>query len=299
MCRVLRHLPACCFIVEIFTANASAVAGRNAGRGAMHQVLHWLHRLSDSETLALVLITMTLAMMAAPRLGQTLLRLSDRKERDEAIFSAFGTVISMLSVVLAFSLVQANNTLREFQNKVTKEAAALEALDRTLLTIGKPGFAQLRPRLAAYAQSIVTDEWPRLADGERSAITDDLFNALAKGVHDLSPDDARQQTMYAELVKTLDELADLREELLAGADPETSGLPVFFWSTILGLITVAFCLAMLTIPTLGRTVAVGAAAAAIALLLAFVIIVDIPFEGDTSVSSRPLQKALTINVRRQ
>jgi hypothetical protein len=266
---------------------------------AMHQILHWLHKLSDPQILALVLITMTLAMMAAPRLGQKLLRLPERKERDEAVFSAFSAVISMLGVVLAFSLVQANNTLREFQGKVTKEAAALEVLDRALLRIGKPGFADLRPSLAAYGQSMVSDEWPKLSSGERSALTDDFFNVLSKGVHDLSPDDARQQTVYAELIKTLDELADLREERLAGADPETSGLPIFFWSTIVGLIAVAFCLATLTIPSLGRTVAVGAAAAAIALLLAFVIIVDIPFEGDTSVSSRPLQKALLINAKRQ
>lgn len=268
-------------------------------REAMHQVLHWLHKLRDPEILALVLITITLAMMAAPRFGQILLRLPERKERDDAVVSAFSAVVSMLGVVLAFSLVQANNTLREFQSKVTKEAAAFEVLDRALLRIGKPGFAELRPGLAAYGQSLVTDEWPKLAGGGRSEMTDDLFNALTKGIHDLSPDDARQQTMYAELVKTLNELGVLREELLAGADPEISGLPMFFWSTILGLIAVAFCLATFMIPTLGRTVAVGASAAAIALLLAFVIIVDMPFEGDTSVSSTPLQKALLINAKRQ
>jgi hypothetical protein len=268
-------------------------------RGAMHQVLHWLHKLGDVQILALVFITMTLAMMAAPRLGQIVLRLPERKERDEAVVSAFSAVVSMLGVVLAFSLVQANNTLREFQGKVTKEAVALEVLDRALLMTGKPGFADLRPRLAAYGQSMVTDEWPRLSGGERSAATDDLFNALVKGVRDLGPDDARQQTMYAVLVRTLDELADLREERLAGADPDTSGLPLFFWSTILGLIAVAFCLATFTVPSLGRTVAVGASAAAIAMLLAFVIIVDVPFEGETSVSPRPLQKALLINAKRQ
>jgi hypothetical protein len=265
----------------------------------MHQVLHWLHKLSDAQILALVLTSLTLAMMAAPRLGRTLLRLPERKERDEAVANAFSAVVSMLGVVLAFSLVQANNTLREFQGKVTKEAVALEVLDRSLLTIGKPAFAELRPRLAAYGQSMVADEWPSLAGGGRSARTDDLFNTLAKGIHDLNPDDARQQTIYAELIRTLDELADLREELLAGADPETSGLPSFFWSTIVGLIAVAFCLATMTVPALGRTVAVGAAAAAIAMLLSFVIIVDVPFEGETSVSSRPLQKALLVNAGRR
>ena len=105
--------------------------------------------------------------------------------------------------------------------------------------------------------------------------------------------------MYGELVKALDDLANIREELITGADPETSGLPAFFWATIVGLIAVAFCLATLATASLGRTVAVGAAAAAIALLLAFVIIVDIPFEGETSVSPRPLEKALMINAKRR
>src|SRR5215469_3412659 len=139
-----------------------------ARRGAMHRVLHWLHKLSDPEILGLVLPTMTFAMMAAPQLGKRLLRLPDRKERDEAVFSAFNAVVSMLGVVLAFSLVQANATLRTLEGKVMKEAAAFEALDRALLRIGKPGFAELRPSLAAYGQSIIADEWPKLSAGERS-----------------------------------------------------------------------------------------------------------------------------------
>jgi hypothetical protein len=265
----------------------------------MHQVLHWLHKLNDPEILTLVLATVTLAMIAAPQLGRKLLRFPERKERDEAAFSAFNAVVSMLGVVLAFSLVQANSTLRTLEGKVVKQAAAFEALDRALLRIGKPGAAELRPSLAAYGQSVVTDEWPKLSAGERNAKTDDLFNALSKGIHGLISEIDRQQTMYVELVKLLDDLADFREELLSDADPETSGLPVFFWTTILGLIGVAFCLATLTVPTLGRTVAVGAAGAAIALLLAFVVIVDMPFEGDTSVSPRPLQKALVLNAKRR
>jgi hypothetical protein len=259
--------------------------------------LHWLHKLRDPEILALVLTTVTLAMMAGPHLGRTFL-MPDRKERDEAAFSAFSAVVSMLGVVLAFSLVQANATLRTLEGKVVKQAAAFEALDRALLRIGKPGFAELRPSLAAYGQSIVTDQWPKLTAGERSVTTDGVFITLSKGVNALIPQNERQQPMYLELVKLLDDLADFREELLSDADPETSGLPAFFWTTILGLITVAFCLATLTAPSLGRTVAVGAAGAAIALLLAFVIIVDIPFEGDTSVSPKPLQKALILNAKR-
>jgi hypothetical protein len=80
------------------------------------------------------------------------------------------------------------------------------------------------------------------------------------------------------------ELPGLREELVSRANPETSGLPVLFWSAILGLIAAGFCLAAFTAPTLGRTVAAG---------------VRLPFEGDTSVSPRPLQKAPILHAKRQ
>jgi hypothetical protein len=97
-----------------------------------------------------MLLAMAIAMTAAPHLGQKLLRPPENKQRDEAAFSAFGAVISILGFVLAFSLVQANSKFHELEGKVAKEAAAFEGLDRVLLRIGKPGFADLRPVMANY-----------------------------------------------------------------------------------------------------------------------------------------------------
>jgi hypothetical protein len=54
----------------------------------------------------------------------------------------------------------------------------------------------------------------------------------------------------------------------------------------------------LTADSLGRMVGVGAPAAAVALLLAFVIIVDVPFEGETSVTPHAIQNALARNAHR-
>lgn len=135
-----------------------------------------------------------------------------------------------------------------------------------------------------------------LPNGERSEAASAAYTELSKGIRAIGPDaTTRQQAMYRELLKALDDLFDLREEIISDSE---LGLPKFFWVTTLGLLTLGVVLAALTASNIGRTVGVGAPAAAVALLLAFVIIVDLPFEGETSVGSDSIKKMLTINAHR-
>jgi hypothetical protein len=257
-------------------------------------VLHWLHQVSDLTILIAVVSAITGLAMLAPHVGRHVLRFPISGGRDDAAFDAYKAVMSMVGVVLAFSLVQANNNLRQFEVTVAKEGAAIAATDRALLRIGKPELSQLRPLLASYAREVI-NEWPLLAQGERSSAADDAYTALSKRARAIGPDDTRQQAMYNELLKGLDDLSDLREEILADSE---YGLPTFFWITICCFLALGLVLAALTTSTLGRTVGAGALAAGVALLLAFVIIVDLPFEGETKVSPKPIEKAIVANAHR-
>jgi len=261
----------------------------------LHMLFSWLHKFSDLTILAVVVFVVTGLTMAAPYFGRFVLRLKPNAERSTAAFDAFKAIISMVGVVLAFSLVQANGNLRDVQTTVAKEATTLMTTDRILLRIGKPEFAAMRPLLDAYGSALVVSEWPCLATGCRSADADEAFTQLSKKIRSIGPDDARQQSMYSELLKAIDDLADLREQILADTD---LSLPEFFWVTNFGLLIIAFGLGALTECTLAQTVGLGSAATAIALLLAFVIIVDRPFEGETSVKSSSIEKALVINSHR-
>jgi len=82
--------------------------------------------------------------------------------------------------------------------------------------------------------------------------------------------------MYGELLKQMDDLSELREQVIEASD---ISLPNFFWITTAGLLIVALGLASATSDSLKQRVAVAATAAAVALLLTFVIIIDRPFEG--------------------
>jgi hypothetical protein len=245
----------------------------------------------DLAILAWVVVVLTGVAMLAPQFGRRALRWGEDRVREDAAFDGYKAVASMIGVVLAFSLVQANGVLRSLDDVVAKEAATISTTDRVLQRIGQPQLGDLRPALAAYGQSIVNDEWPRLALGQRNPATDDAFAVVSKAIRSATPTDSRQQAMYNELLRNLDNLADLREQIVAATD---EGLPHFFWITVLGLMVVCGGLAAVSGAGLSRAVGLGGPATAIALLLAFVIIVDKPFEGETSVKPTAIVKMLVL-----
>ena len=259
-------------------------------------MLHLLHKLPDLGILAVVLIVTVALSAMAPVAGAKLFGFGDNKERDDAAFDAFKSVMSMAGVVLAFSLVQANENLRSIQTTVGKFAASVSTADRVLLRIGQPQFAQLRPVLAAFGDTVIADEWPRLAAEERSEKADALYSRLSASTRAIEPKTPREQAMFNELLRSLDEISDNRELVIEDAD---ISLPGFFWVTVIGLMAIGSLLSMLTHPTLPRRAGIAATTAAVGLLLAFVIIVDGPFEGETSVSNRPIQTALAIDAHRK
>jgi hypothetical protein len=257
-------------------------------------ILHLLHQSPDVSILALTVIVVTGIMMLAPHFGRRVLRLPKNDERDDAAFGGFKAVMSVTGIVLAFLLVQANGNLQAVDATVAREAAVISITDRAMLRFGKPEATALRPVLADYGAAVV-DEWPLLARSERSEAADAAYTALSKKTRAVVPDDTRQEAMYHELLKDLDDLSDLREEVLAESDYR---LPTIFWVTACSLLVLGVALAASTASSLGRTVGVGAPAAAVALLLAFVIIVDVPFEGETSVTPHAIQSALERNAHR-
>jgi hypothetical protein len=258
-------------------------------------ILHLMHRLPDLLILAITVVVLTGLAMAAPFVSRHVFGLPTHEKRNSAALDSYKAVMATVAFVLAFSLVQANGNLHSVDALVDKEAATISATDRVLLRLGKPELAALRPALVKYARTLIDDEWPLLTVGQRSTAADDAFTALSRAARELAPDNARQEAMYNELLRDLDDIADFREQIIGVTD---EGLPGFFWITISGLLAIGLFLAGLVGGDLINTIAVGATAAAIGLLLAFLIVVDLPFEGETSVRPTSIEKALVVIARR-
>src|SRR5207342_1176546 len=81
----------------------------------------------------------------------------------------------------------------------------------------------------AYAQSIVSDEWPKLSEHDNSQPTADLFRALSRQILAIQPTPGRGTVIYGDLVRIADQLAESRQERLEATN---LGLPPIFWWVI-------------------------------------------------------------------
>ena len=248
---------------------------------------NWLYSLPDVG-IALLLGAVGACLLAGvPFLREKLLRIQVLDD-DESEFAskALNVVIGFTGVVLAFSLVQAHNNLRNLEAQVGTEAHNLAQLDRLLVRYGDPGSGAIRTSLRDYANSIVRDEWPELRKGRPSARTAALFRPISRGVLAIDPPPGRQSLIYAEMLKKADDIAaDRKARVVAATKLE---LPGIFWETIVALLITLLLLAAFSEATFGRAVALGAQGFSLALLVALVFIYDEPFKGQSSVSSEPI-----------
>lgn len=255
----------------------------------MTEITHWLTRLPEFLSFAIVLAVLVSAVCVAPRL----LRRPVSRLRIEAqagsVIDAYKAVIGFLGLVLAFSLVQAQTNYRASEELVVREANAIGNVDRSLARFGDPRMSGLRPPLLEYAKAVVGEEWRVMSSGGRSARADALYVQVSRPARAVDVVDPRQQAIFNEILRGLDDVADFRESRLNAA---SVGLPGLFWDVVTALFILLVILSALVAPTLDRALMMGGMVAGLGLVLALVIIVDLPFEGDVAVQPRALNRVI-------
>lgn len=191
-------------------------------------------------------------------------------------------------MVLAFSLVQAQGNLRAVQKTVNMEALQLNQLDRLAISYG-PDLTAVRQTAHDYAQSVVSDEWPRLAKHGYSPRSTELFRMLSQRVLSIQPTATRENIIYGDLVRMTDQLAESRELRLAESD---LALPPIFWEVI-GSLTILLII-FAGFVNARHAMSLGGLGAGVALLIALVFIFDQPFLGDSSVRPTAIVNVIQI-----
>ena len=173
----------------------------------------FLYSLSDLSVTILFASVAAIAFIAAP-----LLRVRLLGHVSEATSETARTTMTMITgftgAVLAFSLVQAQGNLRSVERVVAAEAMQLDQADRLLTSYGDANVAAIREAVRAYAQSIVSDEWPKLSEHDDSQRTADLFRSLSRQILAIQPTPGRGTVIYSDLVRIADQLAESRQERL-------------------------------------------------------------------------------------
>lgn len=251
-------------------------------------MITFLYSLSDPAVAILFGSGMALVFAVAPLLRVRLFG-HVSEATSEIARTTMSTIIGFTGVVLAFSLVQAQGNLRNVEKTVADEALQLNQMDRMLTNYGDAKLAAIREAVRAYAESVVADEWPQLSEHGSSQRTADLFGTLSQLILAIQPASGRESVIYADLVKTVDQLAESREDRLGETD---LGLQPIYWQVIGVLMALLVGFAAFVEPRCGRVLSLGGLGAGLALLVTLVFIFDQPFLGNYSVSPDPIVRAL-------
>lgn len=207
-----------------------------------------------------------------------------------ALLDSYRLMITLTGIVLAFSLVQAETNLRDVSSLIAREADTLDLVARELGHLQGPAVAELRARLVLYGEGILREEWPLLARGRHSRRLDGSFTELLHFAQQIQPGSPEQEVVYTEMLKNLDLLAYLRDERISDARER---LPPVFWHAVELMTLVSILLAAPVPPSIANSFATLLPAAAIAVLIGLMAIIDVPFKGQSAVHPVELHQIIS------
>ena len=254
-----------------------------------------LHELPNIGIMAVIVGTLLLAVIMGPLITHRILGLQASDKRSSGALDAFKAIAAWAALVIVFSLVQAQGNLRLTEADINKEASAFNNMDRVLLRSGDPTFVNLRPALHAYGRAVIDKEWPLLAHGGRAPEANNAFAVLSRAGYAFQATNSREEAMFGQYVQRMNELSDLRNTRLNNSD---LSLPSLFWATIWMLLLLMVVLASLVTPAPERTMQLRGMITALGILLSLVVIVDLPFSGETAASPAPIERMLAYSQTR-
>lgn len=139
-----------------------------------------------------------------------------------AIFAFCGVLYALM---VGFVLSYALSGYQSSSSDVGAEAQSLSGLSRVATLFGADSRDQIGHELICYARAVIDDEWPRMADGERSELATAATDRLIRSVGGLG----RTSPNNAALVSSLDRVRELSETRAARLQASTDNLPPMFW----------------------------------------------------------------------
>ena len=201
------------------------------------------------------------------------------------------SLITFLGALLAFSLVQAVGNFKMVDSIVRQESVRINNLDRLLVRYGDSKLESVRSALRVYATSIVEDDWPEMIEARYSRKTEALFKDVSKGIIEIKPTTPRENSLYADMLKLTDSLADSRGDRIEAADV---GIPDIFWIALALLFFFKSILSGFADRTQSHNIVLSVQIMALACLFCVTYIFDAPFMGEVAVKPTAISEVIKI-----
>jgi len=233
--------------------------------------------------------TLGLAMAFIPRIVQRIPFMRPNPENTDFVLRIQSTLFTMASLVIAFTLVETQSNSRKVDALLSAEASQIDQFDRLLTRINIPVAAAVRKPLHEYAVSIIKNEWPEMASGRASEKTRDAFTLVSRSVFAIDPLGSRQNSIYAEMLKSVDAVAQSRD---ARINSLYLRLPAAYWQVVFFALVVLIFISSAVEQTTFRKVVLGAQASVIGAFLGFVFVMDAPYTGEGAATPYELERAI-------
>lgn len=209
----------------------------------------------------------------------------------DVIDTATQNTMSGAYVVLGFVLVLAMTTVSDLDSSVSQEATAIKGLERLLLLDGSNQSIQSRAQLIAYTESLIKDEWPDLKDGHGNTKTSAALKNLFVSLDSFNPKTPKESILYEKILTLAAKTAELRNSRIYNIQSNLPG--TFYLVSLISLLGVIIIGALrLVESTPMRFIALITQIITLTLMFSAIVIIDLPYLGDTVTSPETIQTAL-------
>lgn len=235
-------------------------------------------------------IATILAMKAMP----FILPLDYDWEIRELVILVNSSIVGLAAFVMAFAVVEARSSFTAIEANNRVEGLEIQHLDESLVRYGGDKAAAIRRSVVDYTKSIIDDEWPRITrvNPKSSPRTLALLRKVSHEIAAIEPVSNREQAIYANLlgeIASLQRAHDKRvEDAIFGKLPA-----LFYWVVGTLVITAILISGMFKMERL-TVILMLIQNGILALMIAFIVMIDGPYRGETSLTPDPYQRALMV-----
>lgn len=215
-------------------------------------------------------------------LAHRFLSLDARESSNPAVGAIYAALYVMFGISLGFSLYLVWQEFEATRQTVEREAGSVERIYRLAERFPETERESVQELAVLYARTVAEEEWPAMARGKVHPRAAQLADELGAAVRELDPQGDAESALYSESLARLDDLKESRELRLLEV---REGLPALLWVVLIGgaTLTVACTYLLGTRNLWLHALATGTLAAAIALLLFTIGVLDYPFNSDVRV----------------
>jgi hypothetical protein len=174
-------------------------------------MIDWLYTFPEILLMILPAATLVLMLIGLSWSLRNLFGITLNDTHVDFVMRVEMTLFSMTSLLLVFTLVQADSNYRQADALVSAESSRIDQLDRLMARYGDPKVAELRPLLHDYTRSILRHEWPAMLEnnaGHEETIR--TFASISHRVLAVEPATPRQSLLFGEMLKSLDATTEAR-----------------------------------------------------------------------------------------